>query len=90
MWLTPTQRQLLRSAVTGESNELDRVLADLMQDNPDAFHTSSSLHHRIFINEPLRGEPCTRFLNPMTLISIKQTMCKRWPSVRHESVFGND
>jgi hypothetical protein len=36
----------------------------LRAENPDAFHTNTSLHTRIFFHEPRPGTPCFAFHRP--------------------------
>jgi hypothetical protein len=57
--LTYEQRESLQAARKGN---LDKVVADLRQRNPSAFHTSDSLHSRCFFDRPLRNEPCIGYL----------------------------
>lgn len=57
--LTYEQRESLQAARKGN---LDKVVADLRQRNPTAFHTSESLHSRCFFDRPLRNEPCIGYV----------------------------
>lgn len=57
--LTYEQRESLQAAKKGS---LDKVVAELRQRNPSAFHTTESLGTRRFFDRPLRNEPCMAYL----------------------------
>lgn len=57
--LTYEQRESLQAA---KKTNLDKVVADLRQRNPTAFHTTESLRTRCFFDRPLRNEPCIGYL----------------------------
>ncbi|MGY2491965.1 hypothetical protein [Cupriavidus sp. CP313] len=59
-----TQKQideLHRSAEFG-GECLDRVISRIRDENPAAFHTRDTLCERVFVDQPLREEPCMTFL----------------------------
>jgi len=57
--LTYEQRESLQAA---KKSNLDKVVAELRQRNPTAFHTTESLGTRCFFDRPLRNEPCIGYL----------------------------
>ncbi|EEF26784.1 conserved hypothetical protein [Ricinus communis] len=62
MPLTDIDRSILIRASAKDPETLDQIAATVRKRYPSAFHTDKSLRLRIFVDAPLRGEPCCRVI----------------------------
>jgi hypothetical protein len=62
MYLTHEQREALTAAAQVGIAEIERIVALLRAYHPEAFHTAASLSERVFVDQPVRDEPCRGFI----------------------------